>query len=494
MLKENPQIKLAGYFFILSSGLLFLLLTFHKSQAPVILGRYSAKLVLIIIASFFYLLLSIYLVKKEKIAVLKKLKKRFFPTALAMTLASCFIIYFFAPQELHVTLLLVPLFFMLTIGFGIFPQAPQWKVMMKDFLLVLISISLTLGALEVGLRIWLKTIAPPKAKSLYSPALADLSKWIYVPHHYLNYALRPNYVSEDGLNHHNSMGFRDGREIDIPKPKGEFRIVAIGGSTTYSGAVQNWRESYPSQLEKILKEKYGYLNVRVIKGGVGGYNSWESLMNLEFRVLDLEPDLIIDYDGANDFHTRLVPPNKYRGDNSARRRAWDFAKSESWTYRFPSALWRFLAIQFRWINPDLETMVGNPFSKPALASPEFDPVLGMTPMEALQKNPPVYLERNLRNMVAICKERGIKIFFMTFAYNSRTSSYAGSPHHQFAMKEHNDVIRKIAKETSSSFFDLSTVMPLDEKYWTSDGVHMTALGNEKRGQLIADFLISNHLL
>ena len=47
-------------------------------------------------------------------------------------------------------------------------------------------------------------------------------KPIYSPHHYLNYHGTPNYVSPDGLNIHNSLGFR-GPEISIPKQDSMFR-------------------------------------------------------------------------------------------------------------------------------------------------------------------------------------------------------------------------------------------------------------------------------
>jgi hypothetical protein len=41
------------------------------------------------------------------------------------------------------------------------------------------------------------------------------------------------------------------------------------------------------------------------------------LINLELRVLDLDPDLILVYHGINDIQARFVwPPETYFGDNS----------------------------------------------------------------------------------------------------------------------------------------------------------------------------------
>ena len=105
-------------------------------------------------------------------------------------------------------------------------------------------------------------------------------------HRYLGYYPTPNYVKDK--NRHNSLGYR-GEEILFPKPLGQFRIVCLGGSTTYNSSVADYRESMPALLEKYMREK-GFENVRVINAGVGGWGSLESLINFELRVLDLEPD------------------------------------------------------------------------------------------------------------------------------------------------------------------------------------------------------------
>lgn len=87
--------------------------------------------------------------------------------------------------------------------------------------------------------------------------------------------------------------------------------------------VEDNDKTFPYQLERILRGDYGNNNVEVINAGVGGYDSWESLINLQFRVLDIDPDLIIVYHGTNDVHTRLVLPDAYQGDNSGRRKQWN---------------------------------------------------------------------------------------------------------------------------------------------------------------------------
>src|SRR5690606_26541028 len=80
------------------------------------------------------------------------------------------------------------------------------------------------------------------------------------PHPYLCYVNTPGFVR--GKLSHNSNGFR-APEFPIAKPEGIFRVVAIGGSTTYTEAVEDNEEIYTAHVERILKRK-GYNNIQVI--------------------------------------------------------------------------------------------------------------------------------------------------------------------------------------------------------------------------------------
>lgn len=191
----------------------------------------------------------------------------------------------------------------------------------KDFAVIVASIVFTLLLLEAGLRIWLgffSTDSQYVKYSLYTDV--PLEKYQWSPHHYLNYYPTPNY--RKGLTYHNSLGFRS-QEFNPVKPDNTYRIVTIGGSTTYTVSVKDNEKTFPYLLERFLREDQGNENIEVINADVGGYNSWESLINLQFRVLDIDPDLVIVYHGTNDVHTRLVSENTYRGDNSGRRKQWN---------------------------------------------------------------------------------------------------------------------------------------------------------------------------
>src|SRR5579864_1129647 len=157
-----------------------------------------------------------------------------------------------------------------------------------------IGVLIGLGTLEAGLRLWFSTFGTEQERVKYVYDQAEInaktSQFIGVP--FLNFTLNPN------LSDVSKQGFR-GADVAIPKPPGVYRILAIGGSTTF-GIGLTTEETWPFQLQSILREQYGYHNVEVINMGVPGYYSLNSVINLATHGLALEPDLVIDTDGIND--------------------------------------------------------------------------------------------------------------------------------------------------------------------------------------------------
>ena len=165
----------------------------------------------------------------------------------------------------------------------------------QKLLLSLCSFLITFIVLEGGVRLWINHLARERQFLKYA-SLKQLQKKTrikprYIPNRYLGHTLSPNYVKDE--NKHNALGYRSD-EMTLVKPKGEYRIVCIGGSTTYTTEVDNYRMSYPFLLEENL-EAAGYTHVRVVNASVGAYSSLESLINFETRVLELKPDMIIIY-------------------------------------------------------------------------------------------------------------------------------------------------------------------------------------------------------
>lgn len=107
-------------------------------------------------------------------------------------------------------------------------------------------------------------------------------------------------------------------------------IVAYGDSITWGydrdpikGKVNQVKYPYPTVLEKELRKKYGYHNIKVINKGHPGWTSIQALENLEKEVLSYRPDLVISMFGINDArgHNKYspnalpVPVDQYKENN-----------------------------------------------------------------------------------------------------------------------------------------------------------------------------------
>ena len=175
----------------------------------------------------------------------------------------------------------------------------------KEVILLILTLAVVFLALEIFARFYVCNFGGENLQSrVLLPNQCNLYSR-YSPHQYLDYYGTPNYSSKNGLNVHNSLGFRGG-EIESPKPSSVYRIVIIGGSTVYSTGVEDWKRDFARQLQRELKEKYPYVNIEVINAGLAGWTSYENLINLEFKILPLEPDMVIIYEGIGPFLTKFA--------------------------------------------------------------------------------------------------------------------------------------------------------------------------------------------
>jgi lysophospholipase L1-like esterase len=353
---------------------------------------------------------------------------------------------------------------------------------------VLCSIFLTFFLLEIMTRVWLNYMATPDQYDRYVLFTSlDASEYAWAPHPYLSYYPNPNY--RKGQTSHNSLGYRND-EFPLEKPDDVYRIVALGGSSTYDVSIKDNQKTFTAQLEKLLKDEYGYQNVQVINAGVPGYNSWEILANLEFRVLDLDPDLVIIYENTNDVHARLVIPAAYRSDDLGRRHAWQVPHVALWEH---SALLRVLS---RALNITRQVSVDDFASAPTYVSWPFESRLkefDLDPAKILKENPPIYFRRNLENMIAVAEEHDVEILFSSWAYSPYLHDYASEDYYQEGFRENNDVLREVATSHDIPLFDFVAVMPQDAIYW-ADGRHVNEAGALVKAQLFAEFIDTRRLI
>lgn len=290
------------------------------------------------------------------------------------------------------------------------------------------------------------------------------------PHPYLSYALNETFLGADGLNRHNPHGCR-GPDFAVPKPAGIFRIVCLGGSTTYETGVRADLEAYPARLEALLRSR-GLAQVEVVNAGVPGYNSFESSLLLQLRVLEWQPDLVLYYDNTNDVHPRLVEPALFAGDNAGYRRAWD--DDVRWWDR--SLVVRWLGVQTGF-SPRNALVDRATWTEHAARDREG----------ALASNPPLWFRRNVETMATLCAARGVQLALASWAWSPEKGDFASEALWQGAFAEHNAVLAEIARVRGLPWFDVQPRMPTEAALWT-DGAHVNERGAQRKAEIFAELV------
>lgn len=112
---------------------------------------------------------------------------------------------------------------------------------------------------------------------------------------------------DDGLATINALGLR-GELPETPKPANQFRVLAIGDSTTFGWGVDD-TDTYGWQLERMFGERRPAANVRVVNAGVSAHNLEDSARLLRYFAPRLEPDLVLVGFFWNDLPHAAVSPD-----------------------------------------------------------------------------------------------------------------------------------------------------------------------------------------
>ena len=360
-----------------------------------------------------------------------------------------------------------------------------------------ISYLLYLGIIcEIALRVYLVYFADDTRfinYASYSMMENRFKEPGVVPHSFLGYANNPRY--QVGLDQHNSRGFR-GEEVLVEKPDSVFRIVCLGGSTTYSSGVEDYKQSYPYLLGEALNQK-GF-NVEVINAGCEGYNTWHSYMNYLLKVEELDPDMLIVYHAVNDlYYTRMVwPPENYLADQSGAINPY----SPRFGILRKLSILRIPLVYAGIIEPDramarvyqvAETGHILTLKEQLLDGTYPSGIFEEVSLDSMvNTNKPVYFKQNLERLIQKAKSNGTEVVLSTFIYSDQFPEF--SPElslepYQRGIREHNDITRQLAEEYELPLLDFVKEMSPEPQYIT-DGIHFSLPGNEKRVEILTEFL------
>ncbi|MFT7486211.1 MAG: lysophospholipase L1-like esterase [Candidatus Paceibacteria bacterium] len=310
-------------------------------------------------------------------------------------------------------------------------------------------------------------------------------------HPYLAYAPKKDFVSPEESRQkitHNSLGFR-GPEISEQKPPGVFRIMCLGGSSTYGHGPTSNERTWPYRLQKRLSMARPDLSIEVINGGCQGYTSFESLTNYAFRGIPLEPDMIIVYHAINDMRGALYEDIKT--DNTHRRavfkRYHETWLDKSWTYLTLRAyLTDYTDSQKdlgNWVIADYHERKGKDKFK-WTSDRGFD-----------------NFERNLNSIITLARNNGAAVVLGTQAIKEATLDSAKSkPEQMRGFHNTNRIVRKLANNRKSVLCDLGPKLTEEglervakkekPELFTND-VHVTNLGADRIAEEFATAILSS---
>lgn len=321
------------------------------------------------------------------------------------------------------------------------------------------------------------------------------------PHPYLAYALKPNFVQTETpagpqVIHHNSLGFR-GKETTYAKPPGTFRIVTLGGSSCYGQSESRDEAVWSVRLEEYLNAAGLAQRVEVINGGCRGYSTFEMLINLELRLVDFSPDLVITYESINDMRCALYPGCV--NDNTHWRALWPTIQKSRTDELLETSrtfmTWRRYATDWLANQKSLGAYVIVDFGK------YTDDYAQPTDAERGFAN----FRRNLKSIVTVAREHGAQVLLSTqamrFADIQGASSYAAQ---KAGLLRCRDILREVAAAESVPLADtakhvedvleaqLAAGAKTDDLF--QHEVHPTDKGSDLIGRYLADQVLALELI
>jgi len=330
--------------------------------------------------------------------------------------------------------------------------SPQIKHKLKICIFSFIPLILLLVASEVFLRV-------TGFKYSYGPMEMRAQK------------LRTEGVVPTMVDWTKSMGYtlvKDAKQFWVPSEpfakgykvkKGEdvVRIATLGDSCTAS-CVDNTDNNYPMRMESMLN-KNGDKKYEVLNAAVGSYSSFQGLQRFKHEVLRFNPDIITVYFGWND-HWITIQQDKHVRTNG----------------EFVTALINY-GEKFRTFQ-----LVNYLVSK--ATSNNVNP-------KVTYRVPPKEYEANLKTIVSMARDRGMKVIFITAAYDlSEFKPFSFFPFPKEKLipihKRYNDIVRMVAREHKVPLVDLAFWISMEPKgkVLSKDGIHFTKFGCDYAAETI----------
>lgn len=278
-------------------------------------------------------------------------------------------------------------------------------------------------------------------------------------------AINPYYMV--GLEVLNRYGFR-GKDVDMQKPQGVFRIIIIGDSCTY-GASSKAEETYPFCLEQFLSQRFSSPKFEVINGGIPGTNIYQNIMVLEKNLLRFNPDMVIVWSSPN--FSKVI--KEYR----------DKAENPPWYWSLRRSLHKLALYKqmLRWIK-------GKPKERAS-----FEVMEEMRKVAVLDENQDACLDdyrRDLIRLKNLSARYGFELVFTDYPSRSNVLEPPKLDGKYNSIPER--MLHDFCLENGLLFIDVSSALrPIADESYYADSAHPSPIGNRAIAKVIMESLIKS---
>jgi len=282
----------------------------------------------------------------------------------------------------------------------------------------------------------------------------------------------------------NAIGFRGPN----PDADAEYKIIAVGGSTT-----ECIESPDTSTWPYVLGEKLGqnFKNIWVNNAGLSGHSTFGHIILMEDYILKLKPDAVIFLVGVNDVGRDI--PDNFSLYNDFQQTTLHKIKE----FLYKSELISVSTNIYRFINAKRAQLVCDlDFDITKTDTLLLDP---LKYQELIQRNKAYLIgyEQRLIKLMDLCIENGITPVLVTqpALYGDsidpatqvdlskvKVGEYNGKTLWE-CLELYNNITRKVSSAKNIPLIDLAHLLPKNSDYFT-DYVHYTPLGN----QLISDIM------
>ena len=124
-------------------------------------------------------------------------------------------------------------------------------------------------------------------------------------HSYLHYTNTPLF-EDKGMKQHNADGYRNTADFSLVADSTTFRILCLGGSTTYGDGEEDPDNAWPTVLQGLLQKEVdeafpnAHWRIEVMNGGLNSGTSFEEVLHYLFKGRKYAPDMVLVHSGGND--------------------------------------------------------------------------------------------------------------------------------------------------------------------------------------------------